>query len=509
MTSGFSKLKGVRSTRVSRPLARSGMMSSSLSSRDRQQTNANLPDRFIKGECPKCGAKDQYGDNCEVCGAAYAPTELKEPYSAVSGAKPELRNSDHYFFRLSDPRCQKFLQEWTRSGTLQPEAANKMQEWLGSGDENKLTDWDISRDAPYFGIPIPDAPGKFFYVWLDAPIGYLASLKSYFESGKAREHGETRSFEQFLTAADTRQVHFIGKDIIYFHTLFWPAMLKGAGYRTPTAVFCHGFLTVNGLKMSKSRGTFIMARTFLDHLNPEYLRYYFAAKLGDGIDDIDLNLEDFTQRVNSALVGKLVNIASRCAGFVTKRFDGRLGTALDQEELYQEFVGAGRDIAVLYEKREFNTAMRAIMALADKANQYIDDKKPWTLIKEPATQREVLAICTTGINLFRVLMTYLKPVLPATAEKAEAFLRISPLTWNNYETPLLDYEIAPYEALLTRVEADKANAVIEDSRQTRAPAAHPAAAQAAPAAVGERDGVEADRGVLGAPAGAARHVRSG
>ncbi len=430
-----------------------------------------LPDRFIKGECPRCGAPDQYGDSCEACGATYAPTDLKNPVSALSGATPVQKESEHYFFKLGD--FEGMLRFWIGGDRLQEGIVHKLNEWFEQG----LQDWDISRDAPYFGFEIPDAPGKYFYVWLDAPIGYMGSFRNLCSKRKGLD------FDAYWGSdSKTELYHFIGKDIAYFHTLFWPAMLKGAGYRTPTAVFCHGFLTVNGLKMSKSRGTFIMARTFLDHLNPEYLRYYFAAKLGDGIDDIDLNLEDFTQRVNSDLVGKLVNIASRCAGFVTKRFDGRLGTALDQEELYQEFVGAGRDIAVLYEKREFNTAMRAIMALADKANQYIDDKKPWTLIKEPATQREVLAICTTGINLFRVLMTYLKPVLPATAEKAEAFLRISPLTWNNYETPLLDYEIAPYEALLTRVEADKVNAVIEDSKQNLAPAAQPAAAQAAPAA---------------------------
>ncbi|HEY0634969.1 MAG TPA: methionine--tRNA ligase, partial [Gammaproteobacteria bacterium] len=422
-----------------------------------------LPDRFIKGTCPKCGAEDQYGDSCEKCGATYSPTDLKNPVSAISGATPVTRESVHYFFKLGD--FEGMLQYWIQGGHLQEGIAHKLKEWFEAG----LQDWDISRDAPYFGFEIPDAPGKFFYVWLDAPIGYMASFKHLCERTPRLQ------FDEFWSKESKAELyHFIGKDIAYFHTLFWPAMLTGAGFRTPNAVFCHGFLTVNGHKMSNSRGTFIMARSYLDHLDPEYLRYYFAAKLGSGIDDIDLNLDDFTQRVNSDLVGKVVNIASRCAGFIHKRFNGRLARNLAETELYESFVIAGREIAAHYEAREFSAAMRAIMALADRANQYIDDTKPWGLAKEAGKEQELHEVCTLGLNLFRLLISYLKPVLPATAEKAEAFLRIKPITWHNYEPLLLDYEINPFEALMTRIEKEKVEALIEASQQSLAPAAAPA-----------------------------------
>jgi methionyl-tRNA synthetase len=419
-----------------------------------------LPDRFIKGTCPKCGAEDQYGDSCEKCGATYSPTDLKNPVSAISGATPVTRESVHYFFKLGD--FEGMLQYWIQGGHLQEGIAHKLKEWFEAG----LQDWDISRDAPYFGFEIPDAPNKFFYVWLDAPIGYMASLKNLCERNPKLQ------FDEYWGKQSKAELyHFIGKDIAYFHTLFWPAMLTGAGFRTPNAVFCHGFLTVNGQKMSKSRGTFIMARSYLDQLDPEYLRYYFAAKLGSGIDDIDLNLDDFTQRVNSDLVGKVVNIASRCAGFIHKRFEGKLSRNLAESELYESFVIAGREIAHHYEAREFSQAMRAIMALADRANQYIDDKKPWVLAKEAGKEHELHEVCTIGINLFRVLISYLKPVLPGTAEKAEAFLRIKPITWHNYQTALLDFEINPFEALMTRIEKEKIDALIEASKQNLAPAA--------------------------------------
>ena len=416
-----------------------------------------LPDRFIKGECPRCGAEDQHGDSCEVCGATYSPTELKNPVSVVSGATPIEKETEHFFFKLPD--FEGMLQYWIKQGHIQDEIAAKLKEWFDAG----LQDWDITRDAPYFGFEIPDAPGKYFYVWLDAPIGYIASFKHLCNQR------DDLDFDEFWKKdSKTELYHFIGKDIAYFHTLFWPATLTGSGYRTPSAVWCHGFLTVNGQKMSKSRGTFIMARTYLDHLNPEYLRYYFAAKLGSGIDDIDLNMDDFMARVNSDLVGKVVNIASRCAGFINKRFEGKLSAKLPDTDLHEAFVIAGNKIADMYERREFGHAMRAIMLLADKANQYIDDKKPWVLIKEQERDKEVQDICTMGLNLFRIIMTYLKPVLPATAKGAEEFLGCVPLTWNNYQTPLLDYTINDFTPLLTRVEKEKIEAIIEDSKHSLA-----------------------------------------
>jgi methionyl-tRNA synthetase len=412
-----------------------------------------LPDRFIKGECPRCGAADQYGDNCEVCGATYSPTELKSPVSVISGATPIEKESEHFFFKLGD--FEAMLQKWTQGKHTQPEIANKLNEWFEAG----LQDWDISRDAPYFGFEIPDAPGKYFYVWLDAPIGYMASFKQYCDRNNLDFDawwGKQSPYEVF---------HFIGKDIAYFHTLFWPAMLAGSNFRTPTAVFCHGFLTVNGQKMSKSRGTFITARTYLEQLNPEYLRYYFAAKLGNGIDDIDLNLEDFQQRVNSDLVGKVVNIASRCAGFINKKFAGKLSQECVEPELYASFSEACNHIAALYENREFSHAVREIMTLADHANQYIDTKKPWVLAKEAGKEQEVQDVCSVGLNLFRVLVTYLKPVLPKLAEASEAFLNIKPLMWNDVSTPLIDHTINKFQPLMTRVEKDKVDAMVEASKE--------------------------------------------
>ena len=413
-----------------------------------------LPDRFIKGECPKCGAQEQYGDNCEVCGASYSPSELKNPVSAVSGATPEQRESEHYFFRLGD--FEPMLKAWTRGGHLQAEVSNKLDEWFVAG----LQEWDISRDAPYFGFEIPDHPGKYFYVWLDAPIGYMASFQNLCDRTEGLE------FDDFWAPDSTAELyHFIGKDIIYFHALFWPAMLHGADFRTPTAVFSHGFLTVDGQKMSKSRGTFIKARTYLDHLNPEYLRYYFAAKLGSGVEDIDLNLEDFSARVNSDLVGKVVNIASRCAGFLRKRFDSRLSDQVCEPGLFDEFARAGESIAGRYEKREFSHAVREIMALADRANQYIDEKKPWVIAKQEGRERELHEVCSLGINLFRLLIGYLRPILPATAEKSEAFLQVDPLTWKDLATPLTGHGIAKFKPLMTRVESKQIEAMVEDSKE--------------------------------------------
>ena len=413
-----------------------------------------LPDRFIKGECPKCGAQDQYGDNCEVCGASYSPNELKNPVSAVSGATPVDRNSEHYFFKLGN--FETMLKTWTRGGHLQAEVANKLGEWFEAG----LHEWDISRDAPYFGFEIPDHPGKYFYVWLDAPIGYMASFRNLCDRTDGLE------FDDFWSRESSAELyHFIGKDIIYFHALFWPAMLHGADFRTPTAVFSHGFLTVDGQKMSKSRGTFIKARTYLDHLNPEYLRYYFAAKLGSGIEDIDLNLDDFQARVNSDLVGKVVNIASRCAGFVKKRFDGKLADQLADPALFQSFAEAGDQIAEHYEKREFSRAVREIMALADRANQYIDEKKPWIMAKEAGRDTELQQVCSMGLNLFRLLIGYLRPILPATAERSEAFLRVDPLSWESLGSPLLSHSIDAFKPLMTRVEPSQIQAIIAASTE--------------------------------------------
>jgi len=384
-----------------------------------------LPDRFIKGECPNCGAADQYGDNCENCGATYEPTDLKNPVSVVTGEIPIKKDSEQYFFKLED--FEDMLKVWTRAGHIQKEIANKMDEWLDEG----LKDWDISRNAPYWGFEIPDAPGKYFYVWLDAPIGYMASFKNWCEKNDY-------DFDKYWNKdSETELFHFIGKDIARFHTLFWPAMLHGAGFRKPSAVYCHGFLTVDGQKMSKSRGTFIKARTYLEHLNPEYLRYYFAAKLVPGVDDIDLNLEDFTARVNSDLVGKVVNIASRCAGFINKRFDGMLATGVTDNSLSQQYVAAADGIAEAYENREFGRAMREIMALADRANQYIDEKQPWVAIKDEARHAEVQDVCTIGLNCFRQLIILLKPVLPRLATQAESFLNVDALNWADLET---DYD---------------------------------------------------------------------
>jgi methionyl-tRNA synthetase len=412
-----------------------------------------LPDRYIKGECPNCGSGDQYGDNCEVCGATYDPTELKNPLSVVSGEAPIEKDSEQYFFKLED--FEQMLKDWFAAGHVQTEIANKMNEWLDEG----LQDWDISRNAPYWGFEIPDAPGKYFYVWLDAPIGYMASFKNWCEAND-------RDFDQYWNAdSEAELYHFIGKDIARFHTMFWPAMLHGAGFRMPSAVFCHGFLTVDGQKMSKSRGTFIMARTYLDHLNPEYLRYYFAAKLGPGIDDIDLSLDDFTQRVNSDLVGKLVNIASRCAGFINKRFDGKLAARLSSDALSRQIATAGEVIADSYEKREFGRAMRDIMALADKVNQYIDEQQPWVAIKDEARHGEVQDVCSIGLNAFRQLVILLKPVLPRLAAEAEAFLQVDDLRWADLDRDLLDHGIARFKPLMTRIEPVFIERMIEASKE--------------------------------------------
>jgi methionyl-tRNA synthetase len=413
-----------------------------------------LPDRFIKGTCPKCGAEDQYGDNCEVCGATYDPTELKNPVSVVSGATPIEKDSEQYFFKLSD--FSDMLQGWLQEGHVQSEVANKLDEWFAEG----LQDWDISRNAPYWGFEIPDAPGKYFYVWMDAPMGYMASFKNLCD----REGIDFDDYWRLDGNGDssTELYHFIGKDIARFHTLFWPAVLDGAGYRKPTAVYCHGFLTVNGQKMSKSRGTFIRARTYLEHLNPEYLRYYYTAKLSSGVDDIDLNLDDFMQRVNSDLVGKVVNIASRCAGFISKKFDGQLSAELPEAELYNDIVNAGQKIAEFYESREYNKAVREIMAQADKANVYIDENKPWVLIKEAGREHEVQQICTQGLNMFRLLMTFLKPILPATAEKSEAFLNTE-FSWAQIDQPLLAHGINKFKPLLTRIEKEQIEAMTHES----------------------------------------------
>lgn len=413
-----------------------------------------LPDRFIKGECPNCGSPDQYGDNCEVCGATYSPTDLKNPISAISGTQPIEKETNHYFFKLAD--FAAFLREFLQSGAVQKEIANKQMEWFES--EQGLSDWDISRDAPYWGFKIPDTDEKYFYVWLDAPIGYLASFQNL-----ANRIG--LDFNEYWRLNSEAEVHhFIGKDIAYFHTLFWPALLTAAGFRTPTAVHCHGFLTVDGAKMSKSRGTFIQAESYLRHLNPEYLRYYFASKLTNGVDDIDLSLDDFIQRVNSDLVGKLVNIASRCAGFIAKRFDYYLAAELPNPALYQEFVAANTSIAEAFETRRYSQAIREIMALADKANQYVDEQKPWVLAKDPARAAEVQAVCTQGLNLFRVIMTYLKPVVPQLAADSEAFLNAGELTWASIHTPLLAQQINPFKALLTRIEREAVLAMVEDNK---------------------------------------------
>ncbi|AHG75268.1 Methionyl-tRNA synthetase [Mannheimia varigena USDA-ARS-USMARC-1296] len=415
------------------------------------EKNMFLPDRFVKGTCPKCKAEDQYGDNCEVCASTYSPMDLINPRSAVSGSTPVVKESEHFFFDL--PSFEGMLKEWTRSGSLQPEIANKMQEWFESG----LQQWDISRDAPYFGFEIPDAENKFFYVWLDAPIGYMASFKNLCD------HKGINFDEFWKKDSDSELYHFIGKDIVYFHSLFWPAMLEGSGYRKPTNVFAHGYVTVDGAKMSKSRGTFIQASTYLKHLDPECLRYYYAAKLNDRIEDLDFSLDDFVQRVNSDIVNKLVNLASRNAGFIAKRFEGKLAAKLDDETLFNEFTAQAETIANFYESREFNKAIRAIMELTDKANKYIDDKAPWVIAKEEGKDAELQAVCSMGIELFRVLMSYLKPVLPQLAERAEAFLQAE-LRWDNIATPLLGHTVAPFKSLFSRLEKKQIDAVIEETK---------------------------------------------
>ena len=411
-----------------------------------------LPDRYIKGDCPKCDAKDQYGDNCEVCGATYSTTEIKNPRSVISGAVPIEKDSEHYFFDL--PQFEQELKNWTKAGHLQEQVSNKLAEWFEQG----LQQWDISRDKPYFGFKIPGTEDKYFYVWLDAPIGYMASFK------KLCDNSDIEFDDFFAKDSDTELYHFIGKDIVYFHALFWPATLMGSNFRTPNAIFAHGFLSVNGQKMSKSRGTFILARTYLEALNPEYLRYYYAYKLSARIDDIDLNLEDFKQRVNSDLVGKVVNIASRSASFVVKKFDKELSGHCIEQALYDEFVDASTEIAGHYEDRNYGQAMRSIMKLADKANQYIDEKKPWQLAKEEGKMQEVHEITSLAINLFRVLMTYLKPVLPEMAEKSEAFLNVDSLNWDDIKSPLLGHQINKFKPLMTRIEDEQIEAMIESSK---------------------------------------------
>ncbi|WP_062193767.1 methionine--tRNA ligase [Caldimonas taiwanensis] len=429
--------------------------------------NMFLPDRYIKGECPKCGAKDQYGDSCEVCGAVYTPTELKNPYSTLTGATPVMKTSEHHFFQLSSQRCIEFLQQWTQDGKLQPEVANKVKEWFTTDEHGHggLSDWDISRDAPYFGIEIPDAPGKYFYVWLDAPVGYLASLKSYFDQGGPKaKYGESRSFEAFIADPQVEQYHFIGKDITYFHTLFWPAMLHFSGRKTPTNVFVHGFITVSGEKMSKSRGTGIDPLKYLSlGMNPEWLRYYIAAKLNARVEDVDFNPEDFVARVNSDLVGKYINIASRAAGFITKRFAGRLTADLsaDGQALLQGLRDGRAGIARLYEEREFGKALRDIMLLADRVNEYVDQNKPWELAKQAGTDQRLHEVCTVCIEAFRLLTIYLKPVLPALAARVEAFLKIQPLQWSDAQHGLGAHTIGTYEHLMQRVDPKLLDALFE------------------------------------------------
>lgn len=407
-----------------------------------------LADRFVVGGCPSCKTPDQYGDNCDACGATYAATDLIDPRSKLSGSKPELRTSEHIFFALS--KHTEFLKSWTQSGALHPAVTNKLSEWLDTGLQN----WDISRDAPYFGFEIPGEPGKYFYVWLDAPIGYISSFKRYCAS-------HNLDYEDYWRAdSDCEVHHFIGKDIVNFHALFWPALLSAADFRTPTKVTVHGFLTINGEKMSKSKGTFINARTYLDQLSPEYLRYYFAAKLNPSVADLDLNLEDFVQKVNADLVGKVANIASRCAGFINKQFGGVIDASTGTP-LIEQFQSAAHEIAALYEAREFSKAMRVIMGLADLANQFIAEEQPWQLIKNPETRDRAAAVCADGLNLFRLLALYLKPVLPGLAERAEAFLAIEPLTWADHKTQLEGHTIAAFQPLIQRIELAQVQAMIE------------------------------------------------
>lgn len=411
-----------------------------------------LPDRFVKGTCPKCKAEDQYGDNCEVCSSTYSPTELINPRSVVSGATPVLKESEHFFFDL--PAFEGMLKAWIKSGSLQPEIANKMQEWFESG----LQQWDISRDAPYFGFKIPDTEDKYFYVWLDAPIGYMASFKNLCDKTGL-------NFDDFWKKDSSAELyHFIGKDIVYFHSLFWPAMLDGCDLRKPTNVFAHGYVTVNGVKMSKSRGTFIQASTYLRHLAPEYLRYYYAAKLNNRIEDLDLNLEDFVQRLNADVVNKFVNLASRSAGFITKRFDGKLSAEIAEPELLAEFVEKAAQIATYYEEREFGKVVREVMQLADKANKYIDDKAPWVMAKEEGREAELQAVCSMALQLFRVLAIYLKPVIPQIIARAEAFLQ-DELTWESLNRPLLNHAILPFKALAQRLDPKQIEAIVNETKE--------------------------------------------
>ncbi len=437
--------------------------------------NMFLPDRFIKGECPKCGAKDQYGDSCEVCGTTYVPTDLKNPYSVVSGATPVRKSSTHFFFKLSDPRCETFLREWV-ADLAQPEAANKMQEWLGGeGEASTLSDWDISRDAPYFGFEIPGAPGKYFYVWLDAPIGYYASFKNLAEK-------KGIDFDAWVGPHSTaEQYHFIGKDILYFHTLFWPAMLRFSGYRTPTNVFAHGFLTVDGAKMSKSRGTFITAQSYIDTgMNPEWLRYYFAAKLNASMEDLDLNLDDFIARVNSDLIGKYVNIASRAAGFLVKRFEGKVDEAALAHPLLEQLRQAAPQVAQLYEAREYSKALRLVMELTATVNAFVDTEKPWELAKDEAKRGALHAACSVSLEAFRLLTVYLKPVVPSMAAGVERFLNVGPLDWRAIDKQLSAASpVQPYQHLMTRVDAKQVDALLaanRESLQATAPAAGAASA---------------------------------
>jgi len=420
-----------------------------------EQEKMFLPDRFVKGTCPRCKTEEQYGDACENCGATYTPNDLIDPVSVLSGSTPLWKESEHYFFKLSE--FEGRLREWMKTANLHQHITSKLEEWFEAG----LQDWDISRDAPYFGFKIPGTDDKYFYVWLDAPVGYLASFLNY-----CNQHDDL-DFEEYWAAGSTTEAyHFIGKDIVYFHTLFWPAVLEGSGFRTPSSVFAHGFLTVNGKKMSKSRGTFIKARTYLDNLDPNHLRYYYAAKLGSGMDDIDLNLEDFIARVNSDLVGKLVNIASRCAGFISKRFDGQLAAELDDTELFEKFTEAAETIAGHYERREYSKAMRTVMALADTANRYIEDKKPWVMVKNENQADDVQIVCTQGLNMFRTLMVYLTPVVPELAEKTRALFQEDTWSWSSSGTPLLDSAISKFKPLLTRVEPEQVEKMVEQSRET-------------------------------------------
>ena len=453
-----------------------------------------LPDRFIKGECPNCHAKDQYGDNCEVCGAVYAPTELIEPYSALSGAKPELKSSEHFFFKLSDPRCIEFLREWTTSGAVQPEVLNKITEWIAPGEDGKpkMGDWDISRDAPYFGIEIPDAPGKYFYVWLDAPIGYLASLKNLFDKGAGKTaSGQPQSYEQFIADPATEQYHFIGKDIITFHTLFWPAMLHFSGRKTPNNVFVHGFLTVNnGEKMSKSRGTGLDPLKYLSlKMNPEWLRYYLAAKLSGRNEDIDFNADDFMARVNADLIGKYVNIASRAAGFISKKFGGRLGAiSPDGDQLLTHLRDALPEITELYAERETGKVVREVMALCDRVNGYVDANKPWELAKKEGMEQRLHDVCSTCIEAFRILTVYLKPILPKLAADVAFFLMVPPESFGDVLQPLGEgAQIGEYQHLMQRVDTKQLDALFEPpalAPQALA-AINPEASSALPAPGGE------------------------